>query len=159
MFKAGIGGLELRGDHLDFSFRNRDVWPVLSPQGSLRSVTFELGDPVSGPSIQLGLITHVAEEVLDWKHSIDPVHHHGSDQFRVTIDGEWNVANKPTPAGNFTFQESGWVYQEHPGTGGSAWILLMVADRRGLPAVLKFDRDRETIFQAGEEYGVPPGKD
>jgi hypothetical protein len=156
MFRGGYGNLELQGDHLDLSYRDPAAWPSLTPGGSIRSFTFDFGDPTAGPSVQLGLMTPVEGEALDWKHAIDPVHHHGSDQFRVISGGEWNLAGKPITAGGYAFQESGWVYQEHPGPGGAAWVALVMGDRRGTPSTLRFARDRDTLFAAGADYGEPP---
>ncbi len=156
MFKALLGDLELSGDHIDLSYRDPQSWPALLPSGGIRSFVFDIGDPEAGPSLQLGLISPVEGEVLDWKHSIDPVHHHGSDQFRVCLGGSWILANRTMPVGALSFQEAGWVYQEHPTAGAPASIALLMADRRGTMSTLHFDRDKETIFAAGAEFGQPP---
>ena len=152
MFRCS--GLDLVGDHLDLSYRTPTAWPALTPKGSIRSYAIDLGDEEAGPSVQLGLITPVADEALDWKHSIDPVHFHGSDQFRVISGGEWMLGGRSIPAGGYAFQEAGWVYQEHPPTG-AALMALVMGDRRGASATLKLARDRDTIFAAGAEYGEP----
>lgn len=157
MFK-GYAGLGLDGDHLDLTFRDRDSWPNLTPTGSLKSLAFDMGDPVAGPTILLGLMTKVDGEDLDWKHTIDPVHHHGTDQFRVVVGGEWVLAGKPMQAGVYGFQEAGWVYQEHPVHGGPVWTLLMMGDRRGARATLKLKKDLATVIDGGdmgEAFGAP----
>lgn len=159
MFK-GFGGLALEGDHLDLSWRDLKAWPSLTPHGSLRSFAFDVGDPTAGPSIALGLVTTQEVEPLDWKHSIDPVHHHGTDQFRIVVGGDWILAGKLLPTGSFGFQEAGWIYQEHPGSDSPAWTLLVLGDRRGARATLKLKRDAGTILDAGEmneAFGVPVG--
>lgn len=155
MFTGQYGGLALDGDHLDISYRQPETWPSLTPKGSIRSFTFDIGDPDVGPSIQLGLNTPIDDEQLDWKRSIDPVHHHGSDQFRVVSGGAWNLAKRTMTAGSFSFQEAGWVYQEHPEGTTPTWLALLMADRRGSRSTLRFKRDENTIFAAGVEYGQP----
>jgi hypothetical protein len=148
----------LDGDHLDLTYRDRDAWPSLTPAGSLKSFAFDIGDPVAGPTVLLGLVTKVEGEDLDWRHSVDPVHHHGTDQFRVIMGGEWMLAGKPMAAGAYGFQEAGWVYQEHPIHGGPVWTLTMMADRRGARATLKLEKDLTTVIEGGElgaAYGAP----
>lgn len=157
MFKGQLGDLTLVGDHLDISYRDPEIWPTLTPHGSIRSFAFEFGDEQAGPQMQLGLITPMDTEKLDWKHSIDPVHHHGSDQFRVVSGGTWILANKPMPTGAFSYQEAGWVYQEHPdeSAGVPTWTALVMGDRRGMVSTLFFQEDNDTVFQAGDAFGQP----
>src|SRR3546814_6907980 len=92
----GRGRLALEGDHLDISYRRPDTWPNMTPGGSIKAHTFNLGDPEAGPNIQLGIMSTVDGERLDWPHSIDPPHHHGSDQFRVISQGEWTRSEEHT---------------------------------------------------------------
>lgn len=154
----GCGLVEMEGDHLDLSYSDPQGWPTLTPKGSLKVHTFEIGDAEAGPCLQLVIVKRIAEEPLDWKHSIDPVHHHASDQFRIVPGGEWVVAGKTMPTGGFVFQESGWIYQEHPGQVDLAWLCLLMADRRGKEATLRFAKDQATIIDAGELYGIPTGE-
>jgi hypothetical protein len=149
MFKSGFGNLILDGDHLDLTYRRPEEWPNLTPGGALKCMTFDIGDEAAGPSIQLGLSTPTDAEVLDWRHSIDPLHHHGSDQFRVISGGEWLFAGQRQAAGGYSFQEAGCIYQEHPGKGGAAWTALLMADRRGNESTLALERDRESFYFAG----------
>jgi len=150
----GHGVLALEGDHLDICYGDRSSWPDLTPGGSIKAYTFNLGDPVAGPNIQLGLMSAVEGETLDWPHSIDPPHHHGSDQFRVISGGEWILAGKRQTAGEYSFQEAGRIYREHPGAGGAAWMLLVMGDRRGTQSTLAVEKDKETLFDSGELFGV-----
>src|SRR5271163_5224893 len=113
MFK-GNQGLSLERGPIDISYRDPGAWPDMTPGGTIKALTFDFGDPVAGPSVQLGLIRPMEGETLDWKHGRDPVHHHGSDQFRVISGGEWDLAGRTISAGGYAFQEAGWVYQEHP---------------------------------------------
>ncbi|WP_242127407.1 hypothetical protein [Sphingobium sp. Sx8-8] len=157
MFR-GYAGLSLDGDHLDLSYRDRDAWPDMTPKGSVKSFAFDIGDPEAGPTVLLGLMTKVEGEDLDWKHSVDPVHHHGTDQFRMVAGGEWTVAGKSMPAGTYGFQEAGWVYQEHPVHGGPVWTLLIMGDRRGSRSILRFKKDMATVIdggEVGEAFGQP----
>ena len=119
----------------------------MTPAGSIKNYTFGIGDSEAGPLVQLGLVTSLAEEPLDWRHVVDPPHFHGSDQFRVLAGGEWNVGGKPLYTGEFMFQEAGKVYREHPASDDPAWIVLVIGDRRGaLPTIMaeadKADVDR-----------------
>src|SRR3546814_13689682 len=127
----GHAGLSMEGDHLDISYNRPEEWPKLTPSGSIRAFIFNVGDAVVGPCFQLGLIRPVEGETLDWRHSIDPLHHHGSDQFRVILTDSWNLAGRRLQAGDFAFQASGIVYQEHPGPGGAGTTMLIMGDRRG----------------------------
>src|SRR3546814_6371411 len=108
----------------------------MTPGVSIKAHTFNLGDPGAGPNIQLGIMSTVDGERLDWPHSIDPPHHHGSDQFRVISQGEWTLAGKRQSAGEYSFQEAGRIYREHPPEGASAWMLLVMGDKRGTESTL-----------------------
>lgn len=142
--------ITLDGDHLDISFRAKDAWPCMTPAGSIRYHTFGIGDPQSGPVVQLGLITTLADEPLDWRHVVDPPQFHGTDQFRVLIGGECDVASRPLHAGGFVFQEAGKVYREHPASDHPAWLVLVMGDRRGALPTIMNDADRETMIDGGE---------
>lgn len=151
----GRGILTLEGDHLDLSFGDCQQWPSLTPGGSIRHYSFDIGDSVVGPVVMLGAIVPVEGEMLDWEHSIDPPHFHGSDQFRVIPKGEWILANKPIKAGGFAFQESGLRYREHPGGDGAAWTMLVVGDRRGIRPTVMRQADRDNLIDTGSEYDRP----
>lgn len=155
----GNGVLEMDRDHLDVSYRNPETWPNLTPLGSIKSFSFEMGDPQVGPVVQLGLITPRDEEPLDWAHSIDPPHFHGSDQFRVIVGGQWQLASHTLEAGDIAFQESGLRYREHPGEGDSAWMVLVVGDRRGLQPTILRRADQEQLFDFGTDDYKPAGED
>jgi hypothetical protein len=151
---ASRSGLTMDGDHLDLSFRNLEAWPSVTPGGSIRNLSFDFGDAAVGARVELGLMTKVEGEEMDWKHMVDPVHHHGTDQFRVLIDGKWTVAGRPMPVGGYMFQESGWIYQEHPGEEHAAWFVLVLADRRGAASTLKANKNQDEMFPEGEIYGM-----
>jgi hypothetical protein len=151
MFKSGFGDLALDGDHLDLTYRRPETWPNLTPGGALKCMTFDIGDADAGPSVQLGLCTPTDAEVLDWRHAIDPLHHHGSDQFRVISGGDWWFAGSVQKAGEYSFQDAGCIYQEHPGKSGASWTALLMADRRGNDCTLALERDRTTFYFAGNQ--------
>ncbi|MFA5494327.1 MAG: hypothetical protein WC247_06085 [Porticoccaceae bacterium] len=155
----GYGVLELGSDYLDLSYRRPEEWPLMTPQGSIKSFTFEMGDPESGPVFQLGLISPLESEPLDWPNSIDPPHFHGTDQFRVISGGEWSLANKTMGAGSFAFQESGLRYSEHPGKGGAAWVMLVLGDRRGARPTLVREAHKETLINTGSGNDRPLADD
>lgn len=157
----GNGVLNLNGDHLDLSYRDPSKWPSFTPGGSIRSITFDFGDPKVGPVVQLGLVSSVPgeSEHLDWAHSIDPPHFHGSDQFRVISGGEWNLTGKSLPAGSYAFQESGLRYQEHPGDAHTAWVMLVIGDKRGARPTLLLKADYETVINTGSANDRPVQKD
>jgi hypothetical protein len=148
----GQGVLTLDGDHLDISFRNDDTWPSMTPAGSIKNYTFGIGDSEAGPLVQLGLVTSLPQEPLDWRHVVDPPHFHGSDQFRVLAAGEWNVGGRPLHAGDFLFQEAGKVYREHPASDDPAWIVLVIGDRRGALPTIMAEGDKDTLIDGGENF-------
>ncbi len=148
----GQGVLELEGDHLDLSYRADDTWPSMTPAGSIKNYTFGIGDPQAGPLVQLGLVSSMPEEPLDWRHVVDPPHFHGSDQFRVLAAGEWNVGGRPLHCGDFMFQEAGKVYREHPASDDTAWLVLVIADRRGALPTIMAEADKETLIDGGENF-------
>ncbi len=150
----GHGGLAIEGDHLDFSYANEAAWPKLTEKGSLRAFIFGIGDAEVGPMIQLGLVTVRDDEPLDWRHSIDPLHHHGSDQFRTLMRGQWSLAGRKLQPGDYSFQESGMVYQEHP-VAPENWMMLVMGDRRGNQATIAIKKDETTVFEYDEIYGAP----
>ena len=124
----------------------------MTPAGSIKNYTFGLGDPEAGPLIQLGVVSSVAGEPLDWRHVIDPPHFHGSDQFRVLAGGDWTVGGKSLRTGDFVFQEAGKVYREHPASENPAWIVLVIGDRRGVLATVVNDADRETMLVGNPNF-------
>lgn len=148
----GQNVLTLDGDHLDISYRAEHTWPSMTPAGSIKNYTFGIGDPQAGPLVQLGLVTSMPEEPLDWRHVVDPPHFHGSDQFRVLAGGEWNVGGKPLHTNDFMFQEAGKVYREHPASDDPAWIVLVIGDRRGAMPTIMADADRQTLIDGGENF-------
>lgn len=148
-----LPGLAVDADHRDISYRNEAGWPMLTEKGSLRAFIFDIGDKDAGPNIQLGLIQRRDDEPLDWKHSIDPLHHHGSDQFRAIMGGEWSLGGRRLKGGDFSFQESGIVYQEHP-VADEVWMMLVMGDRRGNLPTLGLKKDEDTMFQFGDTYTI-----
>jgi hypothetical protein len=150
MFEAD--GFHMSGDHLDVSFRRTDEWSP-SPLRSIRSAAIRIGDAEVGPSVLLGAVTPLPEEPLDWTHGIDPMHFHGSDQFRLVVDGDWVTARDPLTSGQFGFQEAGRVYQEHPANEAPSWLVLVYGDRRGEPATLTLEADRRALQNAAEIAG------
>src|SRR3546814_6112486 len=58
-------------------------------------------------------------------------------------------------AGDFAFQASGIVYQEHPGPSGAGTTMLIMGDRRGNQATIALKKDVETIFEYDDVYGGP----
>ena len=152
---TGHNGLELKGDSLKISYREADKWTRLTPGGTLQSQVFDIGDEVSGPNIQLGNIVPSEEEKLDWRHSIDPLHHHGSDQFRTIFRGEWRLAGRAMPAATWSFQDSGMVYQEHPREDEVASLMLIMGDKRGALPTLALKKDEETMIRPGGVYDLP----
>ena len=143
-------------DHLDLSFDRPEEWPP-SELKSLRGGRFRIGDAEAGPVVTFVRASKVAGEYLDWKHEIDPLHFHGTDQFRLLLGGRWTTAREPYRPGSFGFQESGRVYQEHPGDDHRACLLLVYGDRRGEPATITLAVDRDVIEARGatEIVGAP----
>jgi hypothetical protein len=144
MFEAK--GFELQDDHLDLSYSATSGWPDLGPA---RSLWVSLGDPVSGPALQLGETDPLSGEMV-WL----PPHYHGSDQVRAMIRGEFVISNKHLQPGDFVFQEAGRRYRE----GGSAatpepvWILGIMGARRGAPSTFTASMETEFPLDAiGEE--------
>jgi hypothetical protein len=122
-------GFEAPKNHIDFSFRNTDDWTVVGPQaGSPPSLWIMLGDPVSGPAIQLGTCPPLDETI--W---ID-THYHATDQYRCVMSGAYLLQRKKNmKCGDFTLHKSGVPYREGP-AGGSPdplWIVTVQGDKRG----------------------------
>ena len=121
-------GFEPPRDHINFAFQNTDGWTPVGPEaGSPPSLWIRLGDPVSGPAIQLGICPPMAETI--W---ID-THYHATDQFRCMISGAFLLQRKNMKPGDFGFHVSGIPYREGP-AGGSAdplWMVSVHGDWRG----------------------------
>jgi hypothetical protein len=151
--------LSLEGNHLDISYRADGTLPSMTPAGSIKNYTFGIGDAQAGPLVQLGLVTSLPEEPLDWRHVVDPPHFHGSDQFRILAGGEWNVGGKPLRGGDFIFQEAGKVYSEHPVSDDPAWIVLVIGDRRGALPTIMAEADKETLIDGGANFRAADAED
>src|SRR3546814_7663861 len=93
--------------------------------------------------------------ISDWSSDVCSSDLHGSDQFRVILTDSWNLAGRRLQAGDFAFQASGIVYQEHPGPGGAGTTMLIMGDRRGNQAAIALKKDVETIFEYDDVYGAP----
>jgi hypothetical protein len=142
MFKSHA--LKMAGDHVDFSFRQRDGWPPLQWK-SLEGLGFRMGDADVGPTVNVAAFTFHGDEILDWEHTVDPMHFHGTDQFRLEVDGSWITNGHPLESGSYGYQASGRVYQEHPGELGRSWLVLVYGDKRGQGATFTLARDREAL--------------
>ena len=160
-------GFEAPKDHIDFAFRDPDGWTPVGPEdGSPPSLWISLGDPVSGPAIQLGTCPAVAETV--W---ID-THYHATDQFRCMISGAFLLQRKNMKPRDFGFHVSGVPYREGPAAGSTdqLWMVSVHGDRRGarstvtrldgsLPFVVGEDQLDRPVPSADDPYwdDVPGG--
>ena len=149
-------GLAMEGDHVDVSFRRPEEWPPM-PWKSIQGVMFRMGDAERGPSVNLAAFTPHDDEPLDWDHTIDPMHFHGSDQFRLEVNGTWVTTRQPFTSGGYLYQEAGRVYQEHPADGECSWLVLVYGDKRGEAATLTLKADRVGLLEGGvtESGGEP----
>jgi hypothetical protein len=128
-------GQKLDGDHLDLSYRHTDAWPKVGPgEGMPPSLWISVGDPVSGPGIQLGAMKSPPMDGDLWLDT----HYHGSDQFRALVKGNFLLQGKRMEPGQFVYQESGVPYRE--GVIGNApdelWMFAVHGDRRGARATV-----------------------
>lgn len=147
MFKSRA--FQMDGDHADVSFHAPDGWPE-TPWRSLKTAVCRIGDPGLGPLVCLVRFSRRDDEELDWKHTVDPMHYHGTDQFRLEVDGSWVTTRHAMHGGHFGYQESGRVYQEHPGADDDhSWLILVYGDKRGEPATLTLAADREALAAGG----------
>jgi hypothetical protein len=110
--------------HLDLSFGEPASWPGLAGD-AMKSLWISLGDPVSGPALQLGSVVPVPMEMFT------PTHFHGSDQFRLVIAGEMIVSKEHMLPGRFGYQEAGRAYREAAAVCDSLAIVVIMGDRRG----------------------------
>src|SRR3546814_16544157 len=114
----GHAGLSMEGDHLDSSYNRPEEWPKLTPSGSIRAFIFNVGDAIVGPCFQLGLIRPVAGETIDWRHSIDPLPHNGSDPFRVILTARRKLAGTGHAGGASPVRGAGKGEPEQHGPTG-----------------------------------------
>lgn len=126
MFQAV--GQELRGDHLDLSFHETGSWTKVGPSEEMPpSLWVSLGDEAAGPAIQVW--TCLAAPQDRWLDT----HYHASDQFRVMVQGDFNLQRRKISAGDFGYQASGVPYREGL-VGGSTeelWMFAVQAVGRG----------------------------
>jgi hypothetical protein len=146
-------GQEFRGDHLDLSFRDTTNWPRVGPdEGLPPSLFMSLGDPVSGPDIQLAIFSPPPNDMyLD-------THYHGSDQFRAVIQGEIHVQRKYLMASQFGYQISGVPYREgfRAGKGEDLWMFAVHGERRGARStMLGTDGDFQSIAFGDDQLDRP----
>lgn len=131
MFEAV--GYALQGSHLDFSFRNTSGWPTVGPgEGMPPSLFMSIGDPISGPDVQLAVFPPPPRDMyLD-------THYHGSDQFRAVIQGEIHVQRKYLGESQFGYQVSGVPYREgfRGGSTKALWMFAVHGERRGARATM-----------------------
>ena len=111
----------------------REGWTEMGP--GLQMTHFFLGDPVSGPFVQVGHAPMLPA---------GPVHMHRSDTFRIGMDGAFNVGNFSYASGDFRLQGAGQYYGPESGSGPHT-LLLVMADRRGwIPAAAR-ERERAAM--------------
>jgi hypothetical protein len=145
MFRAL--GQSLDGDHLDLSFARSQGWPKVGPgEGMPPSLWLSVGDPVSGPAVQLGVCAPVPQTL--WLDT----HYHGSDQFRATLQGDFQLQRKRMVARDFGFQMSGLPYREGlVGGGNDLWMFAVQGDRRGARATLTRNDGTFVLGEIGED--------
>lgn len=158
----GYEALTLTDEYLDLSFSNAEKpWTIMTEGGSIRFVTFDIGDPWSGPTVLLGYLNTKTDEVIDWSR-VDPLHCHGSDHFRATASGNYLLGDgiqiHEVPAGGFSFQEAGVFYRELPDEDTMVWLLHVVGDRRGIRAFLPWHTDRAALVYSGNPNDIPLNK-
>ena len=97
----------------------REGWTEMGP--GLQMTHLFLGDPVSGPFVQVGHAPMLPA---------GPVHMHRSDTFRIGMEGSFRVGKFSYGTGDFRMQGAGHYYGPESGSGPHT-LLLVMADRRG----------------------------
>jgi hypothetical protein len=115
-------------------------WPPLKGFEFLRVLNLNLGDPQSGSFIAL----------LDWdrmefpegqprpEHGDAPLHHHRSPSFRIALgplDNQMYIDRVWYGNGDYFVMDANKKYLDPSGVDGGK-ILLIVADRRGVPIIV-----------------------
>lgn len=135
-------GFSLDDDHIDFSFTDTATWPRVSADAGMPpSLFISLGDPVCGPDIQL--VTFPPPPSLMWIDS----HYHACDQFRVILNGDFQVDRERLTPGRFGYQNSGVPYREgFPGVSSDElWMFMVHGERRGA---------RSTMLRANGDFAI-----
>lgn len=141
-------GQDMDGDHLDLSFRDTSRWPRVGPsEGMPPSLWLSLGDPNSGPAIQLGCCQPPPQAM--WLDT----HYHASDQFRAVVQGDFQLQRKHMRAGDFGYQQSGIPYREGFPDGGTEdlWMFAVHGNRRGARSTLTRSDGTFLLPEVGED--------
>lgn len=124
MFQAV--GLRMEGDYLDLSYGDTSSWTPAGPELPLPNQWIVVGDADTGPTIMLGAPGTFPQDF--WMDT----HYHGSDQFRVVLQGEYLLMKHRMKAGDFGYQESGRTYREGLSSAADpCWIFAMHGTWRG----------------------------
>lgn len=139
---------ELAGDHRDFSFRDTVAWPRVGPDEQMPpSLWISLGDDVAGPAIQLIVTPPVPDNM--WLDT----HYHGSDQFRVQLQGGMQLQRRAMTAPQFGYQLAGIPYREGTlgGLSGDTWMFAVQGDRRGARSTKTRDDGTFLLPEVGDD--------
>ena len=139
---------EMPGDHLDLTFRDTRLWPRVGPDPALPpSLFISLGDPVAGPDVQLVVMPSPPEAM--WLDT----HFHATDQFRVVLQGEFQLQRKCMTARDFGYQSPGIPYREGVpgGSTGPMWMLMVHGERRGARSTMTRSDGNILIDAFGED--------
>ena len=112
---------------------NREGWTNMG--SGLQMAHLFLGDPVSGPFVQVGRAPMLPA---------GPVHMHRADTFRIGLEGTFNVGKFCYEAGDFRLQGAGRYYGPESGPAHHT-LLLIMADRRGWIPVPASEKEKEVM--------------
>lgn len=127
MFQAV--GFKLVGDYLDLSYSDPSGWTHGLEDVESPNQFIALGDPDSGPALMFSAMPQFPQDL--WFDS----HYHGSDQFRVILNGEFLLQKHRMKEGDFGYQESGRNYREGvTGSPENCWLFNMHGTWRGARA-------------------------
>jgi hypothetical protein len=141
-------GQVLAGDHLDLSYTRSAAWPRVGPaDGMPPSLWISVGDPISGPAVQLGICAPAPAAL--WLDT----HYHGSDQFRAALRGDFQLQRKHMVARDFGYQHSGVPYREGllGGCSEDLWMFAVQGDRRGARATITRADGTFMLGEIGED--------
>lgn len=117
-----LGSTKATDDYVDVSFRHPENWPMNLSGTAGTSVV--IGREGHGPN--LGLLA--VPDGMDGEPA--PAHGHGSDNFRIALQGALVMGRERYGAGDFRYQD-GWKAYPNEISEGPLWLVVIFADQRG----------------------------
>lgn len=149
-----LGSTEDTDDYVNVSFRHREAWPM--KMGGVAGTSVVIGQQGHGPN--LGLLA--LEDGVEAEPA--PAHGHGSDNFRIALQGALVMGRERYGAGEFRYTD-GWKVYPNELSDGPLWLVVILGDQRGFrrrlakelePGTPEYEAEIDTHLYLSEVFEI-----